>query len=200
VTPEEQSIDTPSGEHSEEAPPGEEAAPIGVAQSEGAAAALGDSAATEEEALEQLRERASRADEYLALAQRTQADFENFRKRMTRDLRAAETRATGRLAKELLPAFDNLERVIVAVECDEDEQHHLTQGIRLVQAELASALSRSGIEGFVPAGERFDPAEHDAVAQRPIEGAEPGTVVEVLQPGYRLNGAILRPARVIVAG
>ena len=160
-----------------------------------------EAVALEEDGLAELRERAARADEYLDLAQRTKADFENFRKRMTRDLAAAEARGTGRLAKELLPALDNLERALAAVEAsDADQEHRVTEGFRLVQSELGAALNRTGIEGFVPRGEPFDPSEHEAVAQQPVEGAERGTIVEVLQAGYRLNGAILRPARVIVAG
>ena len=148
-----------------------------------------------------LRERAEKSDAYLALAQRTQADFENYRKRTTRDVRAAEARGMTRLARELLPALDNLDRALAAVEASgEDEEHHLTQGIRLVQSELSAALARTGIEGFSPKGERFDPVEHEAVAQQPFEGFEAGTIGEVLQPGYRLNDSVLRPARVIVAG
>ena len=147
----------------------------------------------------ELRERARKADEYLGLAQRTQADFENYRKRMARDLRAAEARGMGRLARELLPALDNLERAVAALEAA-DEEHTMTDGIRLVTTELAAALGRSGIEGYAAKGERFDPVCHEAVAQHRIEGAEAGTIVEVLQPGYRLHDSILRPARVIVAG
>jgi molecular chaperone GrpE len=146
-----------------------------------------------------LRERAAKADEYLALAQRTQADFENYRKRMTRDVKAAEARGTSRLARELLPALDNLERAVAALEAA-DEEHHMTAGIRLVIAELAAALGRTGIEGYAAKGEHFDPVYHEAVAQHAVEGTEPGTIVEVLQAGYRLNDSILRPARVIVAG
>jgi molecular chaperone GrpE len=146
-----------------------------------------------------LRARADKADAYLDLAQRTQADFDNYRKRMTREVRAAEARGIGRLARELLPALDNLERALTAVETS-DPDHHLSQGVRLLSAELSAALGRSGIEGFSPAGEVFDPVQHEAVAQQPVEGAEPGTVVQVLQSGYRLNESILRPARVIVAG
>jgi molecular chaperone GrpE len=148
-----------------------------------------------------LRERAEKSDQYLALAQRTQADFENYRKRTARDVRAAESRGMSRLARELLPALDNLDRALAAVESSgEDEEHHLTKGVRLVQSELTAALARTGIEGYAPKGERFDPEKHEAVAQHPVEGAEPGTIVEVLQSGYRLNDAVLRPARVIVAG
>ncbi|MEA2187025.1 MAG: molecular chaperone GrpE [Solirubrobacteraceae bacterium] len=145
-----------------------------------------------------LRARAGKADEYLALAQRTQADFENYRKRMLRDVRAAEARGMGRLAKEMLPALDNLDRAVAALEGSEGE-HHLADGIRLVTAELSAALQRTGIEGYAAKGERFDPVFHEAVAQTPVEGAEPGTIVEVLQAGYRLNDAVLRPARVVVA-
>jgi molecular chaperone GrpE len=158
-----------------------------------------DAAGVPELAEAALRERAAKADEYLALAQRTQADFENYRKRMARDVKAAEARGMGRLARELLPALDNLERAVAALEAADDD-HHMTAGIRLVIAELSAALGRTGIEGYAAKGERFDPVCHEAVAQYAVEGTEPGTIVEVLQAGYRLNDSILRPARVIVAG
>jgi molecular chaperone GrpE len=159
-----------------------------------------DDGAAVEHDLDELVARAAKADEYLALAQRTQADFENYRKRMTRDVSAAETRGVARLARELLPALDNLARALAAVETTEDQpEHHLAAGIRLVHDELQAALARVGIEAFSPAGEKFDPQEHEAMAQQPVEGAESGTVVEVYQQGYRLEGAVLRPARVVVA-
>ncbi len=160
---------------------------------------IGDDASTGELDAD-LRELAGKASDYLALAQRTQADFENFRKRMTRDVRAAEARGIGRLARELLPALDNLERALASVDASGEAEQHLAKGVRLVQSDLSSALARAGIEGFAAKGERFDPVHHEAVAQQPVEGAEPGTIVEVLQSGYRLNDAVLRPARVVVAG
>ncbi len=152
--------------------------------------------------LDELVARAEKADEYLALAQRTQADFENFRKRMTRDVAAAEARGVGRLARELLPALDNLGRALAAADASgtsEDAGDHLAAGVRLVHADLIAALQRAGIEAFSPQGERFDPQEHEAMAQHPVEGAEPGTVVEVYQQGFRYDGNVLRPARVVVA-
>jgi molecular chaperone GrpE len=153
-----------------------------------------------EEDLDELRVRAAERDEYLALAQRTQADFENYRKRMAKEAAAAQDRGVKRVVSELLPALDNFERALAAAEAEEaDEEHHLTHGIRLVQQELASALTRVGIEAFSPQGETFDPNEHEAMAQQPVEGAEPGTVVEVYQAGYKLNGNVVRPARVVVA-
>ena len=105
-----------------------------------------------------------------------------------------------KLARELLPALDNLELAIAAAEAQEgDEEHHLTRGIRLVRSELPASMARVGLEAFSPKGEPFDPSEHEAMSQQPVEGAEPGTVAEVYQQGYRLNGSVLRPARVVVA-
>jgi molecular chaperone GrpE len=149
--------------------------------------------------LEQLQAKAAERDEFLALAQRTQADFENFRKRAGRDAQMAAERGTAKVVKELLPALDNLERALAAAEAQEDEEHHLTAGIRLVQQDLVAALERVGIEAFSPKGEVFDPNHHEAMVSQPVEGAESGTVVEVYQQGYRLNGTIIRPARVVVA-
>lgn len=145
-----------------------------------------------------LQERAAKADEYLALAQRSQADFENFRKRMTAQVGQAEVRGVGKLAKELFGALDNLERALAAADAGGVEPEFV-KGMRLVQGELHGALQRSGIEGFSPKGEVFDPNQHEAMVQQPVEGAESGTVVEVYQQGYRLADTILRPARVVVA-
>jgi molecular chaperone GrpE len=155
-------------------------------------------AAQVEHDLEELTARAAKADEYLSLAQRTQADFENYRKRAARDIGAAEGRGVTRLARELLPALDNLGRALAAAEGSEVDGH-LATGVRLVHDELFAGLARVGIEQFSPRGERFDPQVHEAITQQPVEGAESGTVAEVYQPGYRLGDAVLRPARVVVA-
>jgi molecular chaperone GrpE len=150
--------------------------------------------------LEELQARAAQADEFLELAQRTKADFENYRRRMTREVGAAEHRGMGRLLRELLPALDNLERALAAAEASPDgSEHHLAEGIRLVQSELVAGMARAGVEGFSPKGEPFDPERHEAMAQHPVEGAESGTVVEVYQQGYQLGETVVRPARVVVA-
>jgi molecular chaperone GrpE len=135
------------------------------------------------------------AGKYLELAKRTQADFENYRKRMARENAAAAERGAAKLAKELLPALDHLEIALKASEGHED----VVKGFGLVRDELFAALAKSGIQAFSPDGEAFDPNEHEAMAQQPSEEAEPGTVLEVYQRGYRVNGAVLRPARVVVA-
>jgi molecular chaperone GrpE len=155
--------------------------------------------------LDELLAKARERDEYLSVAQRTQADFENYRKRAAKDLAGAEARGVAKLARELLPAIDNLQLALNAAGGAEGEKGQdggdgkLLEGLRLVQAQLEAALARLGIEAYSPEGEPFDPSEHEAMAKQAVEGAESGTVVEVYQQGYRANGTVLRPARVVVA-
>ena len=153
---------------------------------DGAAALAGD--------LDELVKVAAQRDEYLALAQRTQADFENYRKRVARDAAGAQERGAAVLAKELLPALDNLDRALEAAQEDDP----LLEGVRLVRSEIAAALARSGIEAFSPLGEVFDPNLHEAVATVAAPNGGAGSVVEVYQDGYRLGDSIIRPARVVV--
>ena len=153
--------------------------------------------ANEEEILEEKEETPEAADQpedYLALAQRIQADFENYRKRAAREAAAAGERAKSGLVRELLPIVDNLERALASAE--EGEQH-LADGVRLVHAELIAVLERNGVEQFDPAGDRFDPTEHEALSVR--ADGEPGMVLDVVEKGYRANGSVLRPARVVVS-
>jgi molecular chaperone GrpE len=147
------------------------------------------------EDLDELVARTRQRDEYLALAQRTQADFDNYRKRMAREAALAGDRGMAKLAKELLPALDHLELAVKAAEGHED----VVKGFAIVRDEFLNALGKAGIETYSPQGQAFDPTEHEAMASQPVEEAEPGTVVAVYQRGYRLNGSILRPARVVVA-
>jgi molecular chaperone GrpE len=154
--------------------------------------------------LEELTAKAQKADQYLDLAQRTKADFENYRKRAAREAAAAKERGVAKLALELLPAVDNLDRALAAAEVAGNggagDDTTLVSGIKLVHADVIGALARVGIERYSPQGEQFDPQHHEAVAQQPVEGAQPGTIVEVYQQGYRLGESVLRPARVVVAG
>lgn len=163
--------------------------------------------------LEELVNAAAKRDEYLALAQRTQADFENYRRRVARESAAAQQRGVAKLVKELLPALDNLDRAIAtsggedpdgsAADRDADtgggEDSSLLHGVRLVRGEMHAALARLGVESFSPKGQPFDPAEHEAMAQQPVDGARSGEVAEVFQPGWRMGSEVIRPARVLVA-
>jgi molecular chaperone GrpE len=134
-------------------------------------------------------------DEYLDLARRTQADFENYRKRAAKEVAAAGQRAKSGLVRELLPVVDNLERALASAG---EEEQHLAEGVRLVHSELIAVLERNWVEQFDPSGERFDPGEHEALSMRDGE-AEAGTVLDVVEKGYRANGTVLRPARVVVS-
>jgi molecular chaperone GrpE len=160
---------------------------------EAAAPPAAAEAAPEDELTKVARER----DEYLDLAKRTQADFENYRKRAAKDMTAAGARARIGVIREILPVIDNLERALsVAPEGDGDA---FVEGVRLVYRELEGALARAGIEAIEPKGETFDPNVHEALSMQPQEGAESGSVIDVVEKGYRTADAVIRPARVVVA-
>jgi molecular chaperone GrpE len=147
----------------------------------------------DEDALQKAeRERA----EYLDLAQRTRAELDNFRKRAAREAAQAGERAKANLVRELLPVLDNLERALGSA--GEGEQH-LAEGVRMVHGQLVALLEREGIQAFDPVGDPFDPAWHEALSTREEEGSESGRVIDVVEKGYRLNGTVLRPARVVVS-
>jgi molecular chaperone GrpE len=136
-------------------------------------------------------------DRYLDLAKRTQADFDNYRKRAAKDAAAAGARAKAGLVRELLPVVDNLERALASAS---ESDAGIAQGVRLVHADLVGVLERNGIVAQEPSGERFDPTEHEAVSMRQEEGAESGVILDVVEKGYKLNDTIIRPARVVVSG
>jgi molecular chaperone GrpE len=155
-----------------------------------------ESAAVTEPADELAAARRERA-EYLDLAKRTQADFENYKKRAAKDMTAAGARARIGVIREILPVVDNLERALsVAPEGNGDA---FVEGVRLVYRELEGALARAGVEAIEPKGDAFDPNVHEALSVRPQEGAESGTVVDVVEKGYRTADTVVRPARVVVA-
>jgi molecular chaperone GrpE len=135
-------------------------------------------------------------DRYL----RSVAELDNVRKRARRDAAMGEARGVARLAKELLPALDNLDRALAHVgEAEHDAQ--LVEGLRIVHRELHAALSSAGIEAFDPTGEQFDPRLHEALTQQPADDATtPGTIVTTYQVGYRKGEDVLRAAKVVVAG
>jgi len=135
-------------------------------------------------------------DEYLELAKRTKADFENFRKRVASDVQTAQARGKSEVAREVIDAVDNLER---ALEASGDSGDSLTSGVEMVLGSLRETLKKHGIEAVDPKGEKFDPNQHEALSTMPVEGTESGTVVEVMQKGYRMDQQLLRPARVVVS-
>jgi molecular chaperone GrpE len=169
----------------------------------------------EEEAEETELERAQRERaEYLDLAQRSRAELENYRRRVSGEAAGAEQRGRASLARDLIPAIDNLERALLAAGVNPDgsspddepasqevsARTALAEGVALVYRELGAGLKRAGVEPFDPNGERFDPSRHEAVSSTPVDGVERGQVIETLEKGYSLGEQVLRPARVIVSG
>jgi molecular chaperone GrpE len=152
-------------------------------------------APTKSELEERLAALEAERDEHLNDLKRVAADFENYRKRVARDQESLVARAHERLVKELLPVLDDLERALAAAE--EHEEATLEEGVRLVHQELKNALDREGLAEIETNG-RFDPHVHEALLSQPSE-VEEGSVLEVVQKGYRLGDRVLRPARVVVA-
>jgi len=154
--------------------------------------------AEEEEASleERLAAAEARAQEHLADLQRVAADFDNYKKRAVRERDQLVARAAERLVKELLPVLDDLERALEAA--NEHEEAKLEEGVRLVHRALADALAKEGLTEIETEG-AFDPHVHEALLSQPGDGAESGSVLQVLQKGYRLGDRVLRPSRVIVA-
>ncbi len=151
-----------------------------------------------QEEVEQIELEALRAEneELIDTLQRVKADFDNFRKRAARDQEALVARAGERIVKELLPVLDDLERALEAAE--QHEEAKLEEGVKLVHRQLEQLLEREGLAAVETDG-MFDPHVHEALLTQPSESEE-GSVIEVLQKGYRLGDRVLRPARVVVAG
>jgi molecular chaperone GrpE len=152
--------------------------------------------------LEKLRAQVQTAEEERAtfkdLLQRTRADFENYQKRMQRDLAQERRYAQAPLAKDLLPALDNLNRALAAAK-QVGESGPLVQGVNMVQTQILDVLRRHGITPIEAQGKPFDPNLHQAVMQTPTMAVPPQTVVQVVEQGFMIHDRVLRPASVVVA-
>lgn len=150
-------------------------------------------------ALQRLGERVAaleqERDAHLDDLRRLAAEFDNYRKRVARDQESLVARAHERLVKELLPVLDDLERALEAA--SQHEEAKLEEGVRLVHRNLADALRREGLAEIETDG-RFDPHVQEALLSQPSEREE-GSVIDVVQKGYKLGDRVLRPARVVVA-
>ena len=149
-----------------------------------------------EEGSEALAEARAERDQYLEALQRLKADFDNYRKRSERERRTLTVSSTRDLVAELLPVMDNLERAVAALP---EDGAGLAAGMEMVRAQLASVLAARGVAEIEALGEPFDPTVHEAVMSQPSADHEDGTVLEVVQKGYRHADAVLRPSRVVVA-
>ena len=134
-------------------------------------------------------------EELIDTVQRVKAEFDNYRKRAARDQESLVARAGERIVKELLPILDDLERALEAAESHEEAK--LEEGVKLVHRQLEQLLEREGLAPVATDG-KFDPNVHEALLSQP-SAADEGSVIQVLQKGYRLGDRVLRPARVVVS-
>ena len=149
----------------------------------------------EETPVDELAAVTQERDEYLDALQRLKAEFDNYRKRVARDQQELAARAHERLVKELVPTLDDLERALEAVAQHQEAQ--LEEGVRLVHRSLGDLLAREGLREVETAG-KFDPHTQEALLSQPSEEEE-GSVIQVLQKGYKLGDRVLRPARVVIS-
>jgi molecular chaperone GrpE len=165
-------------------------------------ASLADEALSVEAELEQARslaeEQQRKAEAYLDLAQRAQADFANYKRRTTLELEQKIRDANGGLLTQLLPVIDDLQRALGSVPADLAEQAW-PQGIGLIGQKLDRILQQQGLEQIGSEGDHFDPRVHEAVAYEEHPVYDEGQVASVYRVGYRLNDRVLRPAQVVVA-
>ncbi len=138
------------------------------------------------------------AQEYLALAQRSQADLQNYRRRAEQERAEAYDRGRGEVVLQILPVLDDFERALAALP-EERREEDWVQGLVLIERKLRSTLESLGVERIAAEGKTFDPWEHEAVLHEVREDVEPGTVAQVARQGYRLGSRVLRPAQVVVA-
>jgi molecular chaperone GrpE len=171
--------------------------PSGAGEDRGAT----DGGAVEQDLAALLTDAEAKRDEYLELARRAQADFENYRKRMAAEVQAAALRGKVEVARGVVPVLDDLERALGAAGLDPegDSEDPLAHGVLLVFRNLRETLGRNGVEVVDPKGEKFDPNFAEALSTVQVEGTEAGVVVEVMQKGYRFEGLLIRPAMVVVA-
>lgn len=161
----------------------------------GGSAAVDASAADE---VETLRKKAAERDQYLDMARRTRAEFENYQKRNQKEREQDLRYAVGPLVRDLLPVMDNLDRALAAARQSGDNGP-LVQGVAMVQNQFLELLKRNGITRIDAQGQPFDPNLHQAVMQQPSAEHEPNTVLQVLEQGFQHHDRVLRPSKVIVS-
>jgi molecular chaperone GrpE len=152
------------------------------------------------EQLEELKERAAKAEEHWERLLRTTADFDNFKKRVAREKQEAIRYANEALLQKLVPLLDNFEMALAAIQQQQnDSAQSLRAGIQMVHQQFKTVLADAGLEEIEALGKPFDPNLHEAVSQAETADVPEGQVLQQLRRGYRLRDRLLRPASVVVA-
>ncbi len=153
------------------------------------------------EQLDDLKQRAAKADESWERLLRTTADFENFKKRAAREKQDAVKYANESLMQKLVPVLDTFDMALAATQNDEQPagMQSLVTGVAMVRQQLRNALTEAGLEEVDALGKMFDPNLHEAISQQETAEAPEGQVVQQLRKGFKLRERLLRPASVVVA-
>lgn len=147
----------------------------------------------------ELRDALEQVERYRDQALRAQAEAENTRRRASREVENAHKYALEKFAADLLPVLDSLEKAVEAASAHAEGAESIAEGVELSLKLFLSVLEKYGIQRIDPAGDPFDPQVHEAMTMVPSREAEPNSVLEVMQPGYLLNGRVVRAAKVVVA-
>jgi molecular chaperone GrpE len=150
------------------------------------------------ENVEELRTKAAERDQFLELAQRTRAEFENYQKRNQREREQERLYMAGQLMLEMLPVLDNLERATAAAK-QAGEKGPLVQGVGMVHQQFLDLLKRHGVTPIEAEGKPFDANLHQALVHQPVADKPPDTVIQVVEQGYLHRDRVLRPAKVVVS-
>jgi molecular chaperone GrpE len=162
--------------------------------------AAAEAAALTNEQIQELRQRAAKADDHWQRLLRASADFDNFKKRAAREKQDAVRFANEALLQKLIPVLDNFDMALAAAQTTQaDAAQSLQAGINMISQQFKQTLAEAGLEEIDAAGKTFDPNLHEAVSQKETAEAPEGQVVQQLRKGYRLRERLLRPASVVVA-
>lgn len=153
-----------------------------------------DAVSAEAELVKAREELAAAKDQVL----RAQAEMQNIRRRAEQDVEKAHKFALDRFAGDIVVVADNLERALGTIDRGDERQKPVAEGIELTLKSLLDTLQKHGVQQLDPRGEPFNPQEQEAIAMVPNPAMEPGSVMDVMQKGYTLNGRVIRPARVVV--
>ena len=186
-----------TGERQDEVLPQDGDGELGLSSPDDAAVTAEPAAPGAEELLARLQDAEREHEKVMDDLRRVAADFDNYRKRVAREQAQLYARAGERLAAKLLPVLDDLERALDAAEHHEEAK--VLEGVRMTKDALAGVLGSEGVEEIEADGSPFDPHVHEALLAQPVEGVEPGHVIQVIQRGYRMGDVVLRPARVVVS-
>ena len=151
---------------------------------------------SQDQQLEEAKKTAAKNHEHYV---RAMADLENFRRRTVREKDELRQFAAGRVLEDLLPVLDNLALGLGAAKAPNADLKSLIGGISMVMEQLKTSLAGHGLKEINPAGQKFDPNQHESIASQPSENVADGLVLQVVRIGYSLNGRLLRPASVVVS-